>query len=129
MNGLRLSIFFKIFVIAMCISLLYFAFMPEATLMLLLKMIAVGMVISVAAGIVYPEVRGIRDGDMVSVVYGTGIPALIGKPGRAMEEGKKNKQIKVKLNNGNEVLGVIESNDGIITPPKIRIVYEERLVE
>lgn len=125
---MKAAIFFKIFVIAICVSLLYFAFSPEATLMMLLKMAAVGTVGAVAVSAFYPEVRGVKDGDSVSVVYGN-IPALMGKAGLAMEQGKKKEKIKVKLNNGNEVLGIIESYDGVLSPPRIRAVYEERLVE
>jgi len=125
----RMSIFFKVFIAAVCISLLYFAFVPEATLMMLLKMLAVGTVASVAVSIVYPEIRGVKDGDTVSVVYGKTITPLLGKAGTAMEEGKKNRQIRVKLNNGSEVVGIVESYIGVITPPRIRVVYEEKLVE
>jgi hypothetical protein len=124
-----MSIFFKVFIAAVCISLLYFAFVPEATLMMLLKMLAVGTVASVAVSIVYPEIRGVKDGDTVSVVYGKTISPLLGKAGTAMEEGKKNRQIRVKLNNGSEVVGIVESYIGVITPPRIRVVYEEKLVE
>lgn len=126
---MKLSIFFKAFIVIVCISLLYFAFAPEATVMMLLKMAAVGTVGSIALSVVYPEMRGVKDGDTVAVVYGKTISPLLGKAGTAMEEGKKNNQIRVKLNNGSEVVGIVESYVGIISPPRIRVVYEEKLVE
>jgi len=86
-------------------------------------------VASVAVSVVYPEIRGVRGGDTVSVVYGKTISPLLGKAGTAMEEGKKNNQIRVKLNNGSEIVGIVESYIGVITPPRIRVVYEEKLVE
>lgn len=125
---MRLMFFLKLLLIFTCASLLFFAF-TEATLITLLKMIAGGTVLAVAVSIVYPEVRGIKNGDVVSVVRSSGIPSLIGRLGRAMQEGRKNNRIKVRLDNGNEVVGLVESYDGIITPPKIRVIYEEKLVE
>jgi hypothetical protein len=56
-------------------------------------------------------------------------PSLIGKPGMASEDAKKNQRLKVKLDSGGEVLGVVESYIGIISPPRIRLIYEEKLVE
>jgi len=126
---MKLSIFFKAFIVIVCISLLYFAFAPEATVIMLLKMLAVGMVASIALSIVYPELRGVKDGDTVAVVYGKTLTPLLGRAGTAMEEGKKNNRIRVKLNNGSEVMGVVESYVGLVSPPRVRIVYEEKLVE
>lgn len=125
---MRLMIFLKISVLFVCFALVAFAF-TEATLLSLLKMVAVGLVLSVAVSAVYPELRGIRMGDTVSVVGGNSIHTLLGKFGMALDKGKKNAKIKVRLDNGNEVLGVIESYDGLLTPPRIKVVYEERLVE
>jgi hypothetical protein len=126
---MRLFLFFKILLLCVCAGLLWFALSSEATLMGLLKVLALGAVASIALTIVYPEVRGIRAGDSVSVVTDSGIPSLIGRMGRAAAAGKKNDQIKILLHNGTEVMGIIESYTGIISPPKIRILYEERLVE
>ncbi len=126
---MRLILFFKLLLIFTCAALLVFALHPEATLTLLLKMVAGGIVLSIIIGVFYPELRGIKSGDVVSVVSSSAVPSLIGRFGRALEKGKKNNQIKVRLDNGNEVIGLVESYDGIISPPKIRVIYEERLVE
>jgi hypothetical protein len=92
-------------------------------------MLAIGTVASVAIVAIYPELRGIKAGDTVSVVNDSRIPSLIGRMGHAVAAGKKNAQIKIMLQNGTEVMGVIESYTGLISPPKIRVLYEERLVE
>ncbi len=126
---MRLIFFLKLFVLFSCISLLFFAFSQEATLLSLLKMVAGGTVLAVVVSLAYPEMRGIKSGDTVSVVSNSGIPSLIGRFGRALQEGRKNNRIKVRLDNGNEIFGIIESYDGIISPPRIRVIYEERLVE
>jgi len=126
---MRLIIFAKLMLVLGCASLLFFVFYPESTVMLLLKLLAGSAVLSVVVSIVYPDVRGVKTGDTVSVVSGTGVSLLLGRLGRAMEQGRKNNKIKVRLDNGNEVIGVVETYDGLITPPRIRLIYEERLVE
>ena len=126
---MRLMFFLKLMLVFVCVSLLFFTFYPEATVLLLLKMIAGSTVLAIGVSIFYPELRGIKNGDVVSVVQGSGIPSLIGRFGRAMEEGRRKNQIKVKLDNGSEVTGVVESYEGVISPPKIKIICEERLVE
>ena len=125
---MRLKMFLKLSVVFVCFALVVFA-LTETTVMSLLKMVAGGLVVSMAVSAVYPELRGIRKGDTVSVVSGNSIHTLLGRFGIALDEGKKNTKIKVKLDNGNEILGVVESYDGIVTPPRIKVVYEEKLVE
>ncbi len=126
---MRLMMFFKLMIISLCASLLAFAFLPGSTLTGTLKIMAVGTVLSIGVTAFYPELRGIRAGDTVSVVADSGIPAIIGRLGTAGASGKKNQKIKITLQNGNEALGVIESYTGIISPPRIRLLYEERLVD
>jgi hypothetical protein len=126
---MRILLFMKLLLLCACAGLLWFGFSPDATLMGLLKLLAIGAVGAVAAAVFYPELRGIKAGDAVSVVTDSGIPSLIGRMGRAAASGKKNQEIKILLQNGTEVIGIIESYTGIISPPRIRILYEERLVE
>jgi hypothetical protein len=121
-------LFLKLIVIAICIALLSFALLPEATLLGTLKILAGGMVASIAITAFYPEVRGVKQGDTVSVVKDSAIPSIIGRLGRAAAAGRKNDQIKIMLGRS-EVVGVIESYSGLISHPKIRIIYEEKLVE
>jgi len=125
---MRLMLFVKLSVLFSCLALLFFA-LTDAAVLSLLKMVAGGVVVSVAISAVYPEMRGIRKGDAVSVVTGNALPAMLGRLGVALDEGKRQGRIKVRLDNGNEVLGVVESYEGILSPPRIKIVYEERLVE
>jgi hypothetical protein len=126
---MRIVLFMKLLLLSACAGLLWFGLAEGATLIGLLKFLALGAVGSVAAAVFYPEIRGVRAGDAVSVVTDSGIPSLIGRMGRAAASGKKNQEIKILLQNGSEVMGVIESYTGIISPPRIRVLYEERLVE
>lgn len=126
---MRLLLFGKLMIVSLCASLLAFALLPDSTVIGALKLFALGTVASIAITVFYPEVRGVRSGDRVSVVTDSAIPGIIGKIGMAMADGRKNEQIKITLRNGSEVLGVIESYTGLITPAKIRIIYEEKLVD
>jgi hypothetical protein len=114
---------------SLCISLLSFALVPEMTIIGTLKLFALGTVISVGVTAFYPEFRGIKEGDQVAVVSDSAIPGIIGRVGRAVSDGRKREKIRIVLNNGSEVHGIIENYSGLITPAKIRIIYEERLVE
>jgi hypothetical protein len=128
-DKLRLILFAKLIILSLCASLLAFALLPEFTLMSTLKMFALGTVVSIGITAFYPEVRGVKSGDTVSIVTDSALPGILGRMGIAVVDGKKNDKIKITLQNGSEVLGIIESYTGLISPAKIRIIYEERLVE
>lgn len=125
---MRLMFFAKLMIIALCVSLLSFALL-DFPVIEALKVFALGTVGSITIAAFYPELRGVKEGDTVSVVANSTIPSIIGRLGRAGADGRKNEQIKIVLPNGTEVTGVIENYGGIISHPKIRILYEEKLVE
>lgn len=126
---MRLMMFFKLMVLSLCLSLLSFALIPDATPISALKAMALGTVVSIAATVFYPEIRGIKAGDSVAVVTDASVPSLIGRMGIASASGKRKEQIKIMLGNGNEVTGIVEDYVGLISPPKIKLIYEERLVD
>jgi hypothetical protein len=126
---MRLVMFFKLAIAALGISLLAFAILPDMSVIATLKMLALGVVLSMAVTAFYPEIRGVRAGDRVAVVTDSSIPAIIGRAGKAAAGGRKNDRIKITLGDGSEAMGVIESYTGLISHPRIRVIYEERLVE
>jgi hypothetical protein len=125
---MRLVMFGKLMLISICLPLLYFGLVSGVGVIECLKLMAIGIVASVGITVVYPEIRGIKNGDMVAVVSDALIPSIIGKPGTAAADGRKNQKIKVILDNGAEVLGLIEEYTGLISPPRIKLIYEEKLV-
>lgn len=125
---MRLRLFFKLVVLSLCLSLLAFGLL-SVTFLEAAKFMAICTVLSVAITAFYPDIRGVKQGDLVSVVADAGIPSLIGRFGTAVSNGRKNDRIRILLQNGTEVLGVIENYQGLISPPRIRLLYEERLVE
>ncbi len=126
---MRIAVFFKLMMASLCLSLLSFALVPGVGPVEAAKAMALGTVVSIGVTAFYPEIRGIKAGDTVSVVNDSNIPSLIGRLGVAAASAKKNQQLKITLPNGNEVIGIVESYTGLISPPKIRIIYEEKLVE
>jgi len=125
---LKIMLFVKSFLVLLMISFIVFIFLDIDVLMLL-KMAAGATVISVVFSIAYPEIRGVKGGDTVMIVTSDNPLTLVGRFGKAIDAGKKNATIKIKLKDGNEIVGIIEGYSGIITPPRVKPVYEERLVE
>ena len=71
--------------------------------------------------------RGVKKGDMVTTVVSSSVPFFMGRTGVALSNAKKGKKLKVRFGNGSEAMGVVESYEGILSPPKIRLLYEERI--
>lgn len=114
---------------SICVALVSFALLPQMSILMTLKALAFGTALSIGVTVFYPEVRGIKEGDPVAVVTDSAIPGIIGRVGRAVTDGRKKEKIRIVLNNGSEVHGIIENYSGLITPAKIRVIYEEKLVE
>src|SRR3989338_2913916 len=112
--NMKLFLFFKLFLISLAISLAAFALTPNAGLMFLAKAIALGTGLSIVLSLVYPELRGVKQGDVVAVV---------------ISNARKNNELRVRFDNGEEAVGIVESYSGLFSPPKVRIIYEERIVE
>ncbi|MFH1222176.1 MAG: hypothetical protein V1492_03765 [Candidatus Micrarchaeota archaeon] len=125
---MKLILFAKSMLVLGMLSLLAFIAMPM-DLLTLAKLLAAAIVISVIFSIAYPELRGLKKGDTVMVLASDSPYSLLGRFGTAAQDGKKNSTVKIKLGDGNEVTGLVESYEGLITPPRVRVMYEERLVE
>lgn len=99
--------------------------------MFLAKALALALSFSIVFSISYPHLRGIRKGDKVAVVGSGGLPMLfgLGRTGFALSDSGINKELRVKLEDGKEAIGIVESYEGVLSPPKVRILYEEKLVE
>ncbi len=118
----------KLTAVFFSLSLIYFAVSPGMGLMGLLKLIALSTGISILASIVYPHLRGIRKGDKV-VLTSPNIPFIFGRDGKAKTGARLNQEIRVEFFDGREALGNVEGYEGWFSPPKVRLLYEERLVE
>jgi hypothetical protein len=121
--------FLKLFALAIVISLLAFALNPSADLLFLLKSLALCIAIAIIITFAYPLLRGVQGGDNVTVVANSTVPSLFGRGGIALNGGRKNGQVRIKLDDGREAVGIIESYEGMLSLPRVRLVYEEKLVE
>jgi hypothetical protein len=125
---MRVLLLGKVFVLILVGSLIYYALTP-IDIIAFLKILALGLAISIIIAWGYPEIRGIKRNDLVATSSKTFLPSIMGRIGQAMSAGKKNDQIRIKFNNGEEALGIIESYAGWVTPARVRLLYEEKLVE
>ncbi len=121
---MKLFLFLKLFAVVSAVCLLLFG-ATDLSIIETLRLFALGIAGSMAVTYVYPEIRGIRSGDPVSVITNT----VFGRLGYAAEIGRKNDEIRIRLPNGSEISGVIEDYGGVITHPRVRIIFEEKLIE
>jgi len=118
--------------LAIALALAAFAFYGS-DLLFLAKALSLALGASIAFNLALPYVRGVKKGDRVSIVGGS-TPMLLPwmfRGGTALTDGKINKEIRIRLDDGKEAYGVVESYDTLLPPlpPKVRILYEERMME
>ena len=113
----------KVFALLFALSLLYFALGPETGLLLLAKLLALSLGASIVFMVAWPQARGIREGDTL-VVMGGPFAVLFGLGAKALNEARMGGEVKVKLPGGKEAVGIVESYEGLLSPPKIKLVYE-----
>ena len=120
-------LFFKLALVFLCVCLVCYSVLNFSVIESV-KIFAFGIFISIMTTVAYPEIRGIKKGDVVSVVTDSTALALFGRSGIAANNSRKKQEIKILFSNGTEVIGIVESYSGIISPPKIRLLYEEKPV-
>lgn len=121
---MRLFTIIKVYALLIAVSLLAFALLPSAGLMDLVKLFAGATAATILFAFLYPMIKGVSKGDEV-VVVAENIPAFFGKTGRALVNAKKGSEIKVRFNDGREVIGILEDYEGLFSPPKVRILFEK----
>lgn len=127
-NNMNISLFLKI--LGLCIAAALIIFVVYGTdLFFLVKTMALAIGLSIIINVFYPFIRKIKKGDRVLIV-GNDIPFFsLGRKGFALNNSELNKEIRVKLDDGREAVGIVESYEGMFSSPKIRIIYEENIVE
>lgn len=126
---MSVSTFVKVLGLSIAAALVSFA-VYGTDMLFLAKALALATGFSIAFTIFYPHMRGVRRGDRV-VMVGGGLPMLlgIGRSGFALNDSVLNKEVRIKLDDGKEAIGIVESYEGVLSPPKVRLLYEEKLVE
>jgi membrane protein implicated in regulation of membrane protease activity len=124
---MMLKKFFALLGFLLAISLIGYGFsiIPSQDLP---KAIALSFGFSLLFLIFYPKIRGVKKGDEVVVVTHSFMPSFLGRKGK-VEKIEKDHVI-VKLDeDGKEIAGIVESNEGLLTPPRVRVIYEERIIK
>lgn len=116
----------QLFLGLFAISLIYFAITPGQGLLELLKFMALSLGISIVFLLVYPRIRQVRKGDHVTITGSMPAPfaSFLGLTAIALSDAAMGKEVRVKLGRGTEAVGMVESYEGMLSPPKIRLVYE-----
>lgn len=114
----------KIYAVLIALSLLTFAVIPGLGLLGLVKILAGATALTILIAFLYPIIRGVNKGDEV-IVVAENMPVLFGKMGRALMHARKGGEIRVRLNDGSEVVGILEEYEGLFSPPKVRILFEK----
>lgn len=115
------------------ISLIVFAAMPGLGLLDLAKMLAASFGASVLFVLVYPKVRGVRKGDKVQIIgfipspfEGHPVMNLLGASfGVSLVDCRPGEDVKVRISDGREAIGVLEANEGLFSLPRVRVMYEQ----
>ena len=121
--------FFRTLALSAAVALVAFVIYGN-DLLFLAKGLALALAFSMVLTIALPILRGIRKGDRVSIVGGSAVPLLpwMFKTGTALTNGTLHKEIRIRLEDGKEAFGIVESYDSFFPPlpPRVRVIYEER---
>ena len=125
----HIQAFLIVLIMTLIVCLFGFAIFGEA--FNIWRSVAIGLGISLIFLLVYPELRGIRSGDVVMVPIWREIETPFSSEGFmdntiaiAMENGRRNQKIRVKLWDGSN--GTAKILDyGFITPPEGRLLEAE----
>lgn len=126
---MKLITFFKFFLLAAVISLAWFGLTPDTGLMDLLKLLAVGTALAIVVAFFWPSIRGVKKGDRLLIVSGNIIPIFGASSGISLSDAKESMEVHFKLDNGMEGVGTLQDYGGLLSYPKVKMIYEEHLAE
>ncbi len=116
-----------LFLFLFAVSLILFAIL-NLTLMDLIRLIGLDLGITLLYVLFYPQFRGVKKGDQVVVVANSLVPSVLGRTGRIISPVKGlHKKVTVRLDDGSEIKGILETYEELLSPPRVRLIYEERI--
>ena len=113
------------FLALFAVSLIYFAVTPGFGLMDLLKFSALSIGVTLLFILLYPKVKQVRKGDEVMIASAGPFASLLGLTAKAVSDAAVGEEVRVKVGRGREAVGTVESYEGLFSPAKIRLIYEE----
>lgn len=115
----------QLFLGLLAVSLIYFAVTPGQTLFDLFKYAALSAGLSLLFLLLYPRVRQVRKGDQVTIIGVGPFASLLGFTATAISDAAIGEEVRVSLGKGREAVGTVESYEGLFSPPRIKLIYEE----
>jgi len=115
----------QLFLGLLAVSLIYFAVTPGQTLFDLFKYVALSGGVSLLFLLLYPRMRQVRKGDQVTIIGAGPFASLLGFTATALSDAAVGEELRVKLGKGREAVGTVESYEGMLSSPKIKLIYEE----
>ncbi len=115
----------KLFLALFAVSLIYFALTPGLGLLDLLKFSALSVGVAILFLLLYPKMKQVRKGDEVMIVSAGPFASLLGLTAKAVSDAAIGEEVRVKVGRGREAVGTVESYEGLFSPAKIRLIYEE----
>jgi hypothetical protein len=123
-----IRIFFKALVLFTAAALITYAVTPTG-IDFLLKLLALDVGLAMLTPFIYPHLRGVRAGDMVSVVLSEEeLPFRMlyaRSDGVATSNARVGEQIKVRFRDGSEDEFLVVSYAGLFAPAKVKILQME----
>lgn len=126
---LNFKVFGSTFLISLALALMAFALFPGGDLMLLAKLIALALGITLLSPLWYPHIRGIKSGDRVLICSPSPFIGIKSRYGIAQEDGRKGGEIKVATEEGEELSCEIVSYAGTFSKAKVRVRDDAQLIE
>lgn len=121
-------IFFKSVLLFTAAALIIYAVTPTGP-DFLLKLLALDAGLAILMPFIYPQVRGVREGDAVRLVLSEKeLPFSMfyaRSDAVASSSARAGRRIKVRFTDGSEEEGVVVSYAGMFTPAKVRILEKE----
>ncbi len=116
-----------LFILLTAISLILFGIL-NLSLMDLGRLLAFSLGLSLVYILAYPYIFKVKKGDEVIVVANSLVPSFLGRKGIIISDVKgKNQRVVVRLDDGSEVIGILESYEELFSPPRVRLIYEEKV--
>ena len=128
--------FFNPFLFSISLFLLIYAagYLPLA------NALAAGVSLGIICNIAYPHIRGVKKGDLLSIVSGPSISsnlpnvikivfgAMMSTTATAVQNGKKGDIITVLMDDGTDAKGLVISYAGMFSTAEIKIVTPPKIV-
>ena len=126
---LDVRIFFKSLVLFTAAALIIYAVTPNVGIDFLLKSLAFAFGSAMLMPFVYPHIRGVREGDVITVALSEkALPFSMlyaRSDAVASGNGRIGEKIKITFRDGSEEEGMVVSYSGLFAPAKVKLLQKE----